>query len=222
MKPVEIVMIVDKSGSMQNLVNAGNFSFQLLQGRNIFSSGTNVARNASDSALFGRYAGGALTASGIVDILETQGLVTVLAEPSLTTTSGKTANFLAGGEYPVPTVDKDGAVSISYKTYGVSLNFTPTVLSRDKISLTVTPEVSTVAEVNTLQAGSSVSFPIPTLQTRRACMARPDLSWSDEDADAMDSSGSGGGGPSSGVGLRYAGFRRHERRGILCGAPARE
>lgn len=154
--------------NMQHLISPGNFNFQVLQGRSFLTGAGALTRSGTDNSIFGRFVDGGTSASAVVDALETQGLITVLAEPSLTTTSGKKANFLAGGEYPVPSVDSEGAVTISYKTFGVSLDFTPTLLSRDKISLTVTPEVSTVAEVNTLQAGTSVSFPVPTLQTRRA------------------------------------------------------
>lgn len=153
--------------NMQNIVTSGNFRFDVLQGRS-FLSGASPTRGASDNSLFGSFNDGQNSINGILDALETQGLISILAEPSLTAISGKTANFLAGGEYPVPLVDADGAISISYKQYGVGLDFTPTVLSKDRISLTVSPEVSTVDEINALQTSSSVSFPIPTLQTRRA------------------------------------------------------
>jgi pilus assembly protein CpaC len=79
-----------------------------------------------------------------IDALKEQGLLKILAEPTLITLSGKNANFLAGGEFPVP-VPQTGfsnAITIEYKPFGVGLNFTPTVLSSKKISMQVAPEVS--------------------------------------------------------------------------------
>lgn len=145
-------------------VSAGNFAFNLLQGRTFLNAAGAVTRNANDNSIFGRYKG----STGIIDALEDNGLVTTLAEPSLTTTSGKTANFLAGGEFPIPLVDGDGKVTVEYKPYGISLNFTPTVLSRDKISLTVAPEVSSISASSALQLGTTTTFAIPSIQTRKA------------------------------------------------------
>lgn len=84
---------------------------------------------------------GALTAN--LRALETNGLVNTLAEPNLTAISGETAGFLAGGEFPVPSGrDSQGNVIIDFKKFGVSLNFTPTVLDRDRIALNLSTEVS--------------------------------------------------------------------------------
>ena len=75
--------------------------------------------------------------------LERQGLVKTLAEPTLTVISGQTANFLAGGEFPVPSgVDSQGNLLIDFRDFGVSLSFTPVVLSSNQISLRVATEVS--------------------------------------------------------------------------------
>ncbi|MGE0669005.1 MAG: type II and III secretion system protein family protein [Sphingomonadales bacterium] len=105
-----------------------------------------------------------------IEALETEGLVAVLAEPNLTAISGETASFLAGGEFPIPiSVDSDdsggGTIGIEFKSYGVSLAFTPTVLSGNRISMRLRPEVSELSE-----AGSIVleGFRIPGLITRRA------------------------------------------------------
>lgn len=148
-------------------LNPGNFAFGLLQGRGFLSAAGAFTRTGTDNSLFGGYSNGNTTVNGILDALESQGLVSVLAEPSLTTTSGKTANFLAGGEFPIPIVSGSGEVSVDYKPFGISLNFTPVVLSKDKISLTVAPEVSSISKVDALNLGTS-SFVIPSLQTRRA------------------------------------------------------
>lgn len=75
--------------------------------------------------------------------LENQGLLNTLAEPNLTAISGETAGFLAGGEFPVPTGrDSQGNILIEFKQFGVSLNFTPTVLNKDRIALHMSTEVS--------------------------------------------------------------------------------
>jgi pilus assembly protein CpaC len=76
-----------------------------------------------------------------IQALRENGLLRVLAEPNLVTISGQEADFLAGGEFPVP-VPSDVGISITYRKYGVRLNFTPTVLSENAIRLAVTPEVS--------------------------------------------------------------------------------
>lgn len=98
-----------------------------------------------------------------IDALKENGLTKVLAEPTLITTSGRAANFLAGGEYPIPVPDEDG-ITIEYKTFGVGLNFTPTVLSNEKISMAVSPEVS---ELDFTNAVAISGYVVPALTTRR-------------------------------------------------------
>jgi pilus assembly protein CpaC len=102
---------------------------------------------------------------GTLDLAQTDGLVTVLAEPNLTALSGETASFLAGGEFPIPVSQSLGAVTIEYKQYGVGLAFTPIVLADGRISMRVRPEVSELSD-----AGSVVlnNFRVPALTTRRA------------------------------------------------------
>jgi pilus assembly protein CpaC len=102
----------------------------------------------------------------MIKALQSRGLFQSLAEPNLVAESGKEASFLAGGEFPVPIVQGGGAngISISYKEYGIRLNFTPTV-NGDRVHLKVRPEVST------LDFGNAVvlnGFRIPALSTRRA------------------------------------------------------
>ena len=101
-----------------------------------------------------------------IDLGERIGQVTTLANPNLTALSGETGTFLAGGEIPILVNQGLGAVSVEYKQYGVSLAYTPTVLSDGRISLRVKPEVSslTAAGSVTLPGGTS----IPALTTRRA------------------------------------------------------
>jgi pilus assembly protein CpaC len=102
---------------------------------------------------------------GALDLAETQGLSTTLANPNLTALSGETASFLAGGEIPIPLSSSLGQVSVDYKQYGVSLAFTPTVLADGRISMRVRPEVSQLDN----SAGVRLNnFTIPGISTRRA------------------------------------------------------
>jgi pilus assembly protein CpaC len=103
-----------------------------------------------------------------IDALKEEGLLKVLAEPTLITLSGKTANFLAGGEFPIPVPQSAAGggttITIEYKPFGVGLNFTPTVLSNKKINMLVAPEVSELDFSNALTTGG---FVVPALTTRR-------------------------------------------------------
>ncbi|RJR32982.1 MAG: type II and III secretion system protein family protein [Desulfobacteraceae bacterium] len=105
------------------------------------------------------------TWTGFVDALKQDGLVKVLAEPTLIALSGHQANFLAGGEFPVPVPQGLGTVAIEYKKFGVGLVFTPTVLSDGKINIKVAPEVS---ELDFTTAVQFSGFVIPGLTTRTA------------------------------------------------------
>jgi pilus assembly protein CpaC len=103
--------------------------------------------------------------------MERAGVIRTLAEPNLTAVSGESADFLAGGEFPVPagsTCDATGRncqTTITFKKFGVSLNFTPVVLGEGRISLRVASEVSELSSEGALQqAGIS----IPSLRVRRA------------------------------------------------------
>lgn len=93
----------------------------------------------------------------------------LLAEPNLTALSGETASFLAGGEFPVPvaqSADGDGnTITVEFRQFGVSLAFTPTVLSANRISMRVRPEVSALSQQGAVEFGG---FSIPALSVRRA------------------------------------------------------
>jgi pilus assembly protein CpaC len=148
----------------------GDFLFGLATGRSFttggglpFLRGTDVAGDVN--SFFGNYSNGDVTINGIIDALEREGLVNVLAEPNLTALSGETASFLAGGEFPVPIGQDDDEITIEFKQFGVSLAFTPTVLSASRISLRVRPEVSELSEKGAIKLGDLV---IPALATRRA------------------------------------------------------
>ena len=101
-----------------------------------------------------------------VRALEEDGLVNTLAEPDLTAISGEQAGFLAGGDFPIPTSrDKEGNIVVTYRPFGVSLNFVPTVMSRDLISLQLATEVSSISTQNSLVTNS---LSIPGFNVRRA------------------------------------------------------
>lgn len=80
-----------------------------------------------------------------LNALETKGLVRTLAEPNLTTLSGQSASFLAGGQVPVRVPDQNGNATLVYKDFGVKLVFTPVVLDNDRIQIRMTPEVSGIS-----------------------------------------------------------------------------
>ena len=73
----------------------------------------------------------------LIAALDAQGLATILAEPSLTAISDETANFLAGGEFPIPVPQGNQVTTIQYKNFGVSVDFTPTVLNANRITRTM-------------------------------------------------------------------------------------
>jgi pilus assembly protein CpaC len=98
--------------------------------------------------------------------LESNSLLKTLAEPNLTAISGESAKFLAGGEFPIPTGrDRDGNVQIEFKTFGVSLVFTPVVLSEGRISLKIGTEVSEISSEGAIDLGN---LKVPGLKVRRA------------------------------------------------------
>jgi pilus assembly protein CpaC len=109
--------------------------------------------------------------------MESAGVVRTLAEPNLTAISGESATFISGGEFPIPTgvtcqSTTAGSIgqcvqTVSFKKFGISLNFTPVVLTEGRISLRVMTEVSEVSTENALQGGSGGTT-IPSIKTRRA------------------------------------------------------
>jgi pilus assembly protein CpaC len=115
--------------------------------------------------LFGGVKTGSASLNSLIDALDNHGLVTVLAEPNLSAVSGEPANFLAGGEFPVPVPAGNGLVGIDWKKFGVSLNFVATIASDERINLHVQPEVS---QLSTSGAIIIDSISVPSLTTRHA------------------------------------------------------
>ena len=110
--------------------------------------------------------------------MESAGVVRTLAEPNLTAISGESATFISGGEFPIPTgvtcqTTATGAIgncvqTVSFKKFGISLNFTPVVLTEGRISLRVMTEVSEVSTENSLTGGAGGTLTVPSIKTRRA------------------------------------------------------
>jgi pilus assembly protein CpaC len=151
----------------------GGFKFGIAQGAGIFlptpgetsDQAGQIIRSAVGTTLSGGGKLFGLDLLGSLDLAQTDGLVTTLAEPNLTALSGETASFLAGGEFPVPVAQGNSAISIEYKQFGVGLAFTPIVLADGRISMRVRPEVSELSEAGSVKLGG---FVVPSLTTRRA------------------------------------------------------
>jgi len=136
--------------------NGGNFTLN--------SSSGFLPLNNAFNFVVGNAGSGLL---GALSVLEANGFAYTLAEPSLTSISGQSATFLAGGEFPVPIRSGGGAdssITIRYKEYGVRLMLTPTVLDANRIFLKISPEVSELDFNNTVQTGG---VSVPGLRVRR-------------------------------------------------------
>jgi len=114
-------------------------------------------------------AGRPTTLETVIDALSSDQLIHSLAEPNLTTVSGQPASFIVGGEYPIPVSSYNNNISVSYKQYGISLSFVPTVINSGKIVLHVRPEVSALTSQGAVTlSSSSGGITIPALTVRRA------------------------------------------------------
>ena len=147
--------------------NAGQVSEEVLNpvtGEIVERAGTAIATNGVGTSLglAGQLLG--LDLSAAIDLAETHNLAVTLSQPNLTALSGETAEFLAGGEFPIPLSQGFGTTTVEYKNYGVSLSYTPTVLANGRISLRVRPEVSELTSQGSVTLNG---FRVPGLITRR-------------------------------------------------------
>jgi pilus assembly protein CpaC len=155
------------------LLSAGSFSFGLATGNPALAAGLGGFGTRNFPTLgtgnVDSIVGGLRTSrwniNSVIDALENEGLVTVLAEPNLTAVSGETASFLAGGEFPIPIAQQNNTVTVEFKKFGVSLAFTPTILNDGQITLRVRPEVSQLSTNGEVRFNG---FSIPAITTRRA------------------------------------------------------
>ena len=154
---------VDLSGSMSYGTAVVNFN-----NTNPFTaSGGELVQGNAIKASFG----GAPSVTATLKAMESAGVIRTLAEPTLTAISGETANFLAGGEFPVPggnscdPTTRLCTVQIIFKKFGISLGFTPVVLSEGRISLRVATEVSELSQENSVSISGTT---IPSIKVNRA------------------------------------------------------
>jgi pilus assembly protein CpaC len=109
-----------------------------------------------------------LNMAAVIKALEVKNLLEILAEPNLLTVSGRPASFLAGGEFPFPTIQGGaagvGQITVQFKEFGIRLGFLPNITPRGTIRMTVTPEVSSLDYTNGLVVNG---FSVPGLATRR-------------------------------------------------------
>ena len=142
----------------------GNFLFGFATGNPVSAAaGGLITRNNGTNSIVGSFSGGSIDLNGVIDALDDEGLITILAEPNLTAVSGESATFLAGGEFPILVPEND-RITVEFKQFGVSLAFTP-VLVGERISLKVNPEVSQLTNTGAVELAG---FTIPALTTRRA------------------------------------------------------
>jgi pilus assembly protein CpaC len=154
---------------LNNRLDHSTFNFQT---NNPFNNQQIINQNDFQYG-FGLPGSGSLQAE--LDALASESLITTLAEPNLTATSGQTASFLAGGEFPVPVAASTGTgglptITIDFKQFGVALDFTPTIIDATHLSLRVRPEVSQLTTTGAVAVPitSTATVTIPALTVRRA------------------------------------------------------
>ena len=153
---------------IREVLNSGNFAIaKIAQTSFPVTSGIAVDSllGAAGTTMLGSWSTSNNHIGAILQLLERKGLARTLAEPNLTSISGETAEFLAGGEYPVPIGGDKDQITIAFKPFGVKLSFTPVVLSEGRISLKVATEVS---ELTSEGAVIVNNISISALKVRRA------------------------------------------------------
>ena len=124
----------------------------------------------SDKGLFASYLDDDFLFSLAIDAAKDNGLAKVLAEPTLTALTGQEAEFLSGGEFPIPVPDEDG-ITIDFKEFGVGLKFIPVVLDSGRINLNLNVSVSELTNSTAVAIGggaASSGFFVPALTKRSA------------------------------------------------------
>ena len=160
---VRFVEINRQVGHELGVKFGSNFSYGM-GGRSVILDPGDLVKAAAGEAI-GRLLANGLSIDIAIKALEDRGVARRLAEPNLIARSGETASFLAGGEFPIPVSNGDDKITIEYKKYGVSLEFTPTVLDDGLISLNIKPEVSSIDASASYQIGN---ISVPGFVVRRA------------------------------------------------------
>ena len=170
-KPLQVNLRVRIAEVSRDITKQLGFNINIAQTIGDFAlnaaTGAFVAGGAvtGTQALQGSFASGDTNIDVLLDALDQNGLITLLAEPNLTAQTGTTANFLVGGEFPIPLRDDDGDLTVIFKQFGVSLGFIPIVLDDNQISIKILTEVS---ELSAAGAVNLDALTIPALATRRA------------------------------------------------------
>jgi pilus assembly protein CpaC len=158
---------INQLGVNLNVVaNPGSFAVNLVTGsflgQSTTSSLTTSLLGGGSNTNFAQtgvgVTGARVNANALLNALQNEGLLTTLAEPNLTTLSGEAAHFHAGGEVPIPVPQSFGVTTIQYKSFGVELSFTPTILPGERIAMRVHPSVSEISSANSVSI-SGVSVP---------------------------------------------------------------
>ncbi|MER9853403.1 MULTISPECIES: type II and III secretion system protein family protein [unclassified Mesorhizobium] len=160
---VRFVEINRQAGQDLGAKYAANFAYGM-GGRDVTLPAGSI-QGAGTGEIIGKLLSNGVSIDIAIKALEERGLARRLAEPNLIARSGQTASFLAGGEFPIPVSEDDGKISVSYKKYGVSLDFTPTVLKDGLVSLDIAPEVSSIDASASYNIGS---ISVPGFIVRRA------------------------------------------------------
>ncbi|RWA73744.1 MAG: type II and III secretion system protein family protein [Mesorhizobium sp.] len=161
---VRFVEINRQAGQDLGAKYGANFAFGI-GGRDVIIDPGTVP-TAGTGEIIGRLLSNGVSIDIAIKALEERGLARRLAEPNLIARSGQTASFLAGGEFPIPVSEDNGKISVTYKKYGVGLDFTPTVLKDGLVSLDIAPEVSSIDTSASIEVSSGIS--IPAFIVRRA------------------------------------------------------
>ncbi|MGL6258312.1 type II and III secretion system protein family protein [Vibrio sp. WXL210] len=180
----QVMLEVTIAEVQRSLVRRFDADFNFFQDNGSFSFGATSAGGAllgglgpilnpptiQDTGLLGSFIDSNTLFTFALDIAKQNGTAKVLAEPNLTALSGSKAEFLAGGEFPIPVPDDDG-ITIEYKEYGVGLKFIPTILSDQKINLNLAVDVSEIANSSSLTlqpGGTNGTYVIPPITRRSA------------------------------------------------------
>ena len=129
-------------GASSNIDGAGGIG--TFDGPNLGDVALEFTDNFAGGQIFGSFDIGSIAFSALLEALETKDLVRTLAEPNLVSLSGQEASFLAGGEYPVPSRDDEGNITVEFKPFGIQLNFIPRVVDGRRINLELNAAVSAI------------------------------------------------------------------------------
>jgi len=175
--PIQVTLMVRMAEMSRSVVRNLGVNWQALGQLGKWSFGfatpaSLAAGNGAGSLLGSMTTGGgpnSFNANAVIDALAQDNLAHILAEPNLTVMSGQTASFQAGGQFPIPVGEGNGTISITFKSFGVMLSFTPTVMNDGRINLHVSPEVSALDKADgVLLTSGNASISVPALTVRRA------------------------------------------------------